>query len=53
MPGEGMRHNKVLKAEARKRLGVIYAITRCRVPYEKPPAIENVENSRPGPLSKL
>ena len=28
-----MRHNKALKAVARKRLKVIYAIMRDRVPY--------------------
>lgn len=31
--GRGMRHNKALKAVARKRLEVIYAIMRDRVPY--------------------
>lgn len=31
--GRGMRHNKALKAVARKRLKVIYAIMRDRVPY--------------------
>ena len=49
----GMRHNKALKAVARKRLGVIYAIMRDRVPYEEPPVIENVQNSHPDPLTEL
>ena len=31
--GRGMRHNKALKAVTRKRLKVIYAIMRDRVPY--------------------
>lgn len=31
--GRGMRHNKALKAVARKRLKVIYAIMRDRAPY--------------------
>ena len=34
----GMRHNKALKAVARKRLRVIYAVMRDRVPYVEPPA---------------
>lgn len=42
----GMRHNRALKAVARKRLGVIYAIMRDRVPYEEPSPDTNVENSR-------
>lgn len=53
----GMRHNKALKAVARKRLGVIYAIMRDRVPYEEPAVTENVENSHQEPhrepLTKL
>lgn len=49
----GMRHNKALKAVARKRLGVIYAVMRDRVPYEEPPVTENVQNSHPEPLTKL
>ena len=39
-----MRHNKALKAVARKRLRVIYAVMRDRVPYVEPPA-DNVEKS--------
>lgn len=39
----GMRHNRALKAVARKRLGVIYAIMRDRVPYEEPPSGAGVE----------
>lgn len=42
----GMRHNRALKAVARKRLGVIYAIMRDRVPYEEPSPDTNAENSR-------
>ena len=34
----GMRHNKALKAVARKRLRVIYAVMRDGVPYVEPPA---------------
>ena len=34
----GMRHNKALKAVARKRLRVIYAVMRDRVPYIEPSA---------------
>lgn len=49
----GMRHNKALKAVARKRLGVIYAVMRDRVPYEEPDITENVQNSRADPLTKL
>ena len=49
----GMRHNRALKAVARKRLGVIYAIMRDRVPYEEPEAIPVVENFHPDPLTKL
>lgn len=48
-----MRHNQALKAVARKRLGVIYAIMRDRVPYEEPANAPVVENSRPDPLTKL
>ena len=48
----GMRHNKALKAVARKRLGVIYAIMRDRVPYEEPPAPAPVENSCQAPLAE-
>ena len=51
-----MPHNMALKAVARKRLGVIYAIMRDRVPYVEP----DVENSQteprktqPEPLTKL
>lgn len=40
----GMRHSKALKAVARKRLRVIYAVMRDRVPYVEPPA-DNVEKS--------
>ena len=38
--GRGMRHNKALKAVARKRLKVIYAIMRDRAPYRaaQPPS---------------
>ncbi|MBQ9006649.1 MAG: hypothetical protein IJ092_09790 [Atopobiaceae bacterium] len=49
----GMRHNKALKAVARKRLGVIYAIMRDRVPYEEPAVSHVVENFHPEPLTKL
>ena len=49
----GMRHNKALKAVARKRLGVIYAIMRDRVPYEEPAVSPVVENFHPDPLTKL
>ena len=49
----GMRHNRALKAVARKRLGVIYAIMRDRVPYEEPVASPVVENFHPDPLTKL
>lgn len=31
----GMRHNKALKAVARKRLKVIFAVMRDRVPYRE------------------
>lgn len=48
-----MRHNKALKAVARKRLGVIYAIMRDRVPYEEPAVTDNVQNSHPDPLTIL
>lgn len=41
----GMRHNRALKAVARKRLGVIYAVMRDRVPYEEPPSGADVEKS--------
>ena len=34
----GMRHSKALKAVARKRLRVIYAMMRDGVPYVEPPA---------------
>ncbi len=44
-----MTHNMALKAVARKRLGVIYAIMRDRVPYVEPPAEPDVENSHPEP----
>ena len=40
----GMRHNKALKAVARKRLRVIYAVMRDQVPYVEPP-VDNVEKS--------
>lgn len=49
----GMRHNKALKAVARKRLGVIYAIMRDRVPYEEPVDSPVVESFHPDPLTKL
>lgn len=39
----GMRHNKALKAVARKRLRVIYAIMRDRVPYVEPSAAADIE----------
>ena len=41
----GMRHNKALKAVARKRLRVIYAVMRDRVPYIEPSADGDVEKS--------
>ena len=34
----GMRHNKALKALARKRLRVIHTMMRDGVPYVEPPA---------------
>jgi len=40
----GMAHNKALKAVARKRLGVIYAIMRDKVPYTEPSS----DCSKPG-----
>lgn len=40
-----MRHNKALKAVARKRLRVIYAVMRDRVPYIEPSADGDVEKS--------
>ena len=40
-----MRHNRALKAVARKKLGVIYAVMRDRVPYEEPPSGADVEKS--------
>ena len=43
--GRGMRHNKALKAVATKRLRVIYAIKRARVPYAEPSAAPDVEQS--------
>jgi len=49
----GMRHNKALKAVARKRLGVIFAVMRDRVPYEEPAVSHAVENFHPEPLTKL
>lgn len=48
----GMRHNRALKAVARKRLGVIYAIMRDRVPYEEPAVTGDVENPHADPLTK-
>ena len=43
-----MRHNKALKAVARKRLKVIYAIMRDRAPYRAAqPAIETTRGKRP------
>ena len=42
----GMRHNRALRAVARKRLGVMYAIMRDRVPHEEPSPDTNVESSR-------
>lgn len=47
----GMRHNRAIKAVARKRIGVIYAIMRDRVPYEEPETGSVVENSHPDPLT--
>ena len=41
----GMRYNRALKAVARKRLGVIYAVMRDRVPNEEPPSGADVEKS--------
>ena len=41
----GMRHNKALKAVARKRLRAIYAVMRDRVPYIEPSADGDVEKS--------
>lgn len=49
----GMRHNRAPKAVARKRLGVIYAIMRDRVPYEEPPITENVRSPHHDPLTEL
>ena len=43
----GMRHNKALKAVARKRLRAIYAVMRDRVPYIEPSADGDVEKSSP------
>ena len=43
----GMRHNKALKAVVRKRLRVIYAAMRDRVPYIEPSADGDVEKSSP------
>jgi len=40
----GMRHSKALKAVARKRLRVIYAMMRDEMPYVEPPA-SDVEKS--------
>ena len=37
-PARGMRYSKALKAVARKRLCVIYAVMRDGVPYVEPPA---------------
>jgi hypothetical protein len=41
-------HNKALKAVARKRLGVIFAIMRDKVPYAEPAA----DCSKPGAQGK-
>lgn len=41
----GMRHDKALKAVARKRLRVTYAVMRGRVPYIEPSADGGVEKS--------
>lgn len=41
----GMRHSKALKAVARKRLRVICAVMRDRVPYIEPSADGDVEKS--------
>lgn len=41
----GMRHNKALKAVARKRLRAIYAVMRDRVPYIEPSVGGDVEKS--------
>ena len=49
----GMNHRRALKAVARKRIGVIYAIMRDRVPYVEPAFAGNVQNSDPHPLTKL
>ena len=49
----GMRHNRALKAVARKRLGVIYAVMRDRVPYEEPPSGADVEKVSSHRLTKL
>jgi hypothetical protein len=43
----GMRHDKALKAVARKRLRVTYAVMRGRVPYIEPSAGGGVEKSSP------
>lgn len=40
-----MRRDRALKAVARKRLGVIYAVMRDRVPYEEPPSGADAEKS--------
>jgi hypothetical protein len=40
-----MRHNRTPRAVARKRLGVIYAVMRDRVPYEERPSGADVEKS--------
>ena len=58
---------KVLYGEARREIGEILStlvermdgvgkvegIMRDRVPYEEPPVAGDVQNSRPGPLTKL
>ena len=43
----GMRHSKALKAVARKRLRVIYAVMRDRVPYIEPSADGDAGKSSP------
>ena len=48
-----MRHNRALKAVARKRLGVIYAVMRDRVPYEEPSSGADVEKVSSHRLTKL
>ena len=42
-------YNRALKAVARKRIGVLYAITWDRAPYEELVVAKIVGNTRPGP----